>query len=284
MIGSLLLLVGVVAEAAPPGPTAPGPPAESRLLIFETEAPNVMDPAQKSLYDDLFEEILAEVAGVEVIGRRDLRAMIDANVAISRTASCSDDECMYSVADIVDVRFFLTGRYSLIDDEILLTVKVYDRGQKRVAVRATGTLKGDHRLVRPALRQLATEVIDRMGEAAPGWRPRVSLWRQLDTLGMVGIGTIATGLVGLGIGVVFSVMAADESSAVQRLTDGRLSDQLAAQRANTFGWIASGAFIVGATLAVTGGLLTYFGWSDATPRVGVQVDNEAVGFHVQLAF
>jgi hypothetical protein len=275
------LLLGAADGGEAPGTWAP---AEDRLLVFDTDAPPEMDPTQKALYDDLFEQALGEAAGVAVVGRRDLRALIEANSAIQSAPGCTNDACMLSIAELVNVRFFLTGRFSTLEKGVLFAVRVYDRQRQSVVVRRAADIAGDQYATRRAIARLAAEVVDGLRAAAPEWHPQDSLWQRLDTFGKIGVGLTAAGIVGIGVGVLLGVAAADESSSVQALPDGRLSDQRAAGRARTLGWAANGTLIAGATLGVAGALLTVFGWSAQTPAVGVSVGNEGVTARVQMSF
>jgi len=265
VVGVLLVIaVGLSQGGAPAAAAAKNSPHAADLLIYQLQFGPELDPQRdQPLYSDLLEESL-QAAGLRVIGRRDLATMIDVNAAVSRAQECDTGECLLDLGRLVDVTYYLSGRFARVDGALTVSIKIVDRRTQIVVVRLTRRLGRRLPEIRAWLAALASEAVAGLADADAG----PGFWSRFDTAGKAGVVTASAGVATVLVGIGFALIAADDAGRVQPVTGGLFTDQRAALGARSNGHIADGLWAVGGALAIGGvilSLLGYDGGDEGTP-------------------
>jgi hypothetical protein len=215
----------------------------------------------------------ANLEGAEVLSSRDIQNII-ALEAEKELAGCSDaSQCLAEVAGALGARLVIFGELGHLDDQLILTLNLYDADQSRSVGRTVmrGTSSSEvsaqldeavAKLIKAPLDAIEDKparvlVMDILGGAAPGpdGEPGEAPAGPMSTMQIGGLAAAGTGVLAIGVGAIFGGIAsglhgdATDSSTLQKdvpdLIDAR----------NTNGWIANGLFVGGAALAVAGGAL-----------------------------
>jgi len=254
-----LLVHPPAARAAPVQTGAP------RLLLFKVSVSSDIVQATALLYEDALQRALNRTGQVQVLGRSDLQTMVEVSEAIGRARSCVDEDCLLKLDELIDVRFFVSAHLAVVDENLVVSVKVFDRQSRSVPARGARVLTRDVARLDRDLEALAEDLLNQLGPFLPA---RAGLWQRFDTTGRIGVVMSAGGAVCAMTAVVLWMLSSRSAGQVREGPEDTLSNQPAAARARTLAQVSGGFWLGSALLLGGGGTLAYFGY---------QPDGEAEG-------
>jgi hypothetical protein len=224
-----------------------------------------LDPQTATVYTGIVAATAAESTSIDVVTADDLRHALDQEAA-RRSIGCADDtSCIAEIASAMGARLVLYGTAAQLDDELVVTLQLYDTatatGARRIA-RAVGRRELSDALA-TATRSLMTEYLERAppiagkrvrcivldlkggGAPAPSSPPHV--------LTIVGVSAAAVGAVGVVAGVVIDLAAVGPLNAKARAP---ATSQIDAKQAfadrDASGAIALACYGIGGVLVIGG--------------------------------
>lgn len=242
MIASALLWVALAA------------PVDCQLAVFDVEAGEGVTAERAAALGDVITAAVSDaVPDCHVLARAELRAMVSVETE-RQLGGCNADSCLAEVGEALGVERAVMGTIALVDDSLVISLRLVDLSAARVEGRVSDSTRGDAVVF---TRWLATKLM----KGDPGERPpepaakdaAPSLWR---TLAWTGVGVSAGALVVSGLlgGATLGVAAGSTSLKSSRGTAVRDVDSLdavgpwLAGGSNVALYVAAGAVIVGGAL------------------------------------
>lgn len=242
-----LMLWSAVASSAP----------ECQLAVFDVEAGEGVSVERARALGEVITAAVADaVPECHVLARAELRAMVSVETE-RQLGGCTSDSCLADVGEALGVDRAVMGNVSVVDDSLVLSLRLVDLSAARVDARASDASRGDaiafsRWLARKLMKGDAAGA--RPAEPPPSDAP-TSIWRTLAWTG-VGVGgsfVVVSGLLG---GATLGVAAASTSLKSSRGTLLRDVENVDAVGP----WLAGGsnvALYVGAAAVVVGGVLFF---------------------------
>jgi TolB-like protein len=242
-------MLGVVLWVAMASPT------DCQLAVFDVEAGEGVSAERAAALGDVITAAVSDaVPECHVLARAELRAMVSVETE-RQLGGCNVDSCLAEVGEALGVERAVMGSVAVVDESLVISLRLVDLSAARVDARASDSTRGD---AVAFTRWLASKLMK--GEAA-GARPAEpatqdapqSIWR---TLAWTGIGVSAGALVVSGVlgGATLGVAAGSTSLKSSRGTAVRDVDSLdavgpwLAGGSNVALYVAAGAVIVGGAL------------------------------------
>jgi len=257
------------------GPAASEPvlvPTRPVLFLYEVvpadpETMSEAEAARQSLVESLLPDALHRAAvagGLELMTRKDLTTLVEADSQFRGLSECTDESCFMSFEGISTLRFFVSATFISAGDGLRLSLRAFDRKRRRLAYRETELLprvpKAAEQALGKLVRRVVGAVVDLLAEEAEADEvPWIAGFSPLGRAGLVmaGVGA-ATLLAGTGVGIA----AIDRAGQVEVRADGRFGPQGVAADAHQLGWAANGLWIAGAVLAGAGVLAAWLEYQD----------------------
>lgn len=238
-------------------PTAAPAAGECQLAVFDLEAGDGVSVDRAAALGDVVTAAIADaLPGCHVLARAELRAMVSVETE-RQLGGCDQASCLAEVGEALGVDRAVMGNVAVVDDALVLSLRLVDIGKARVDARASDASRGDAVAL---TRWLAKKLVrgDDAGPRPPEPPPAdapASLWR---TLAWTGVGSGAGLLVVSAVlgGATVGAAALSTSLKSTRGTPARDVDGVDAAGP----WLAGGsnvALYAGAGLVVVGGALFF---------------------------
>lgn len=231
--------------------------ADCQLAVFDLDAGDGVSVERARALGEVVTAAVAEaVPDCHVLARNELRSMVSVETE-RQLGGCDRESCLAEVGAALGVDRAVMGSAAVVDDALVLSLRLVDIGKARVDARASDASRGDAvALARWLGRRLmlGDDAGERPAEPPPADAPS-SIWR---TLAWTGAGTGAGLLVVAGLLGGATVGAAQISTSLKatRGTPARDVDSVDAVGP----WLAGGAnagLYAGAVLVVVGGALFF---------------------------
>ena len=261
MLAFFVVVVGAVSAA-----TAAPAPAACQLAVFDLEqGEGVSSERVRALGDVVTAAIGAAAPDCHVLARAELRAMVSQEVE-RQLGGCDQESCLSEVGDALGVDRAVMGSVAVVDDTLVVVLRLVDLSAARVEARASESSRGDAVAITTyAARRLMLG--DRAGArpAEPASsEPAASLWRNLAWAGVGSGAGLALLGAGLGGGTV-ALASLSTSMKSSRGTTARDVDSVDAVGP----WLAGGANLslyLAAGAVVVGGALFFLPATNEEPR------------------
>ncbi len=181
-------------------PSAPVVDADCQLAVFDLEVGEGVSVERGHALGEVITDAVADaLPQCHVLARAELRAMVSVETE-RQLGGCDQDSCLAEVGAALGVNRAVMGSVSVVDDALVLTLRLVDLSQARVEARESDSSRGD---AIAFARYLARRLL--LGDDA-GERPKEpvakdapdSVWRTLAWTGLgVGAGlAVVSGLLG----------------------------------------------------------------------------------------
>ena len=239
---------------------------ECQLAVFDLEAGDGVSAERAAALGDVVTAAVADaVPDCHVLARAELRAMVSVETE-RQLGGCDKESCLAEVGAALGVDRAVMGNVAVVDDALVLSLRLVDIGKARVDARAADASRGDAVIL---TRWVSRKLM--LGEAA-GPRPSEppqrdappSVWRTLAFTG-AGVGAGLLVVSAASGGATLGVAALSTSMKSARGTPARDVDSLDAVGP----WLAGFsniALYAGAAAVVVGGALFFAPASDEVPR------------------
>ncbi len=226
------------------------PEADCQLAVFDLEAGEGVTVERSHALGEVITDAIADaMPDCHVLARAELRAMVSVETE-RQLGGCDQDSCLAEVGAALGVNRAVMGSAAVVDDALVVTLRLVDLAEARVESRESDASRGD---AVPFVRWLARRLM--VGDDAGG-RPAeparqdapASLWRTLAWTG-VGVGAGLAAVSGALGGATLAVAQGSTSLKSTRGTPARDVDALDAVGP----WLAGGAnlalYLAAASLA-----------------------------------
>lgn len=179
LIGVVVALCCVPSLARAQGDERP------RLLVLDFQATEGVEEALINITHDRFIATLKAVDRYDLATSDDLRMMLQTEKE-RQLLSCADDSCLAEIAGAMGARYLSRGRLSLLDDDVVLTLQLFDSQTVSLDNQVTSELpRATNRL--GARVEGMTYSLLRIEPEGKKWYERTWLW--------VGVGVVVAGTV-----------------------------------------------------------------------------------------
>lgn len=236
MMIALIAWAGVVLGAAPVPVSAET--EDCQLAVFDLDIGEGVTVERAHALGEVVTDAVADaLPGCHVLARAELRAMVSVETE-RQLGGCDRDSCLAEVGAALGVDRAIMGSASVVDDALVLTLRLVDLSQARVEGRESDASRADAVVF---ARWLATRLV--AGDAA-GPRPVEppledaprSVWR---TLAWTGVG-VGSGLAVISAGLGGATLAVAQTSTSLKSTRGTPARDVDAVDA-AGPWLAGGA-------------------------------------------
>lgn len=235
-----------VADGASSAPTL----TATRTFVAPLQTGPGADEATVRLIEERLLISAKRLAGFDVVGARDVKAMLDLEQDKQQLGVCDDVSCLAEIAGALDAPQLVTGQLGRVGNTWILTLTRTDRGSMQALARVSRESQGES--PEGLLPQLDGQ-IDELFGVAP----------EVPVLGIVGGTALGLGVLGVGVGVAGNVVANRLfNTAAEKLRSGAEDAEAVKARAQREGAIANvvagAGYVAGGVLvAVGGGLLIW---------------------------
>lgn len=144
-IAAVVLLLGSLASAqADPGAAGAATPAIK--IAVPDMAANGVDPQEARTLTELIVVEANQVEGLEVIGMSDIRELLGLERE-KQLLGCDDVSCIAEIGGALGVQYILASQVGKVGDSHVLTLRLIDTAQARLAASASATVAGDAQLL-----------------------------------------------------------------------------------------------------------------------------------------
>jgi hypothetical protein len=161
----------------------------SRLLVLDFTASEGVNADITDVASDTYISTLKEIDRFDLATSSDVRMMIGAEQQ-RQLIGCDDESCMAEIAGALGAEFLSRGRLSLLDEEIILTLELFDSGAASLENQLTEALPADLSQLDDQVRAMTYKLLQ--VEDPKAWYERKWLW---IAAGAVVVGGVVTAIV-----------------------------------------------------------------------------------------
>lgn len=171
------------------------PPGQPRLLVLDFGVSDGIDGALVDVATDTYISTLKEIDRFDLATSSDVRMMLNTEEQ-KQLVGCDDDSCMAEVAGALGAQYLSRGRLSLLDEEIILTLELFDTGAASLENQLTAALPADVSTVDDKVRAMTFSLL--RVKPPEAWYENEWLW--------VGAGAA---VLGAGVAIYFATRGDD---------------------------------------------------------------------------
>jgi hypothetical protein len=140
-------------------------PASSRagepvsIAVMEFASKGGVKQEQMDALSDMLANEIEDLGEFRVIGKSDIRSMLDLEEHKQRLSGCDDQACLVEIGGALGVRWVAVGNVSLFGDTFLMNLKIIDVTQAKVAGRVSRSITGGESMLISELPGAAWELL-----------------------------------------------------------------------------------------------------------------------------
>jgi len=180
----LLAAVALLSWAAPATAQSDASVKRERLLVLDFDVGDGIDSGISAVANDTFITTLNQLQRFEVATSADLRTMLNTD-SERQILDCNDESCMVEVAGALGARYLSRGRLSLLDEDVVLTLQLFDTDKASLDNQLTSTLPEGGDALAPAVERMTYSLLRIERVEPPSWYENPWVW--------VGVGVVLAG-------------------------------------------------------------------------------------------
>jgi len=129
-----------------------------RMAVLDLESSRGLDPDLVKLLNDMLLTEFAKDDRFDVIGQRDIAAMLSLEEVRVRVTGCADDSCLAEIGGALGVQQLVTASMGKVGEVVVINMKCLDVKRAVVLARANAEIKGDESELLPGIRDAVDEI------------------------------------------------------------------------------------------------------------------------------